>query len=237
MGILNRGNILLTIVCLLFCRCNEHLITEHNTDSFQKSVNAVGQVGYSKIYNKMKDSLEVWVLNKLVSYEALYTYNYDLDSLICFNKKANRLVCCLHIFGNQFNSTSDDLIFFYGEEINSNWYFFKGADIVLIRSSYQKNIHTPLSYQQLHQIALKEVYCGYLNDKGEINEDWFTNHFENIGFGDFNNQSSSLAFLGVKEKFTDKRKFFEAIHLQSVKNNWFGINKDSIKQLPTKNLP
>jgi hypothetical protein len=39
----------------------------------------------------------------------------------------------------------------------------------------------PLSYQQLHEIALKEVYSGYLDAMGNINEDWFKMHFENVG--------------------------------------------------------
>jgi len=73
------------------------------------------------------------------------------------------------------------------------------------------------------------VYGGYLNEKGEINEAWFTSLFEGPGWGDFENQESSLKFLNVTEKFTDKRNFFEAIHLQSVKNNW--ASRDTTKPI------
>ena len=57
--------------------------------------------------------------------------------------------------------------------------------------------------------------------------------FEGPGWGNFENQESADKFLNLNGKrFNNKRKFFEAIHLQSVKNNWNGFDKDSIKKIP-----
>ena len=218
---LNRDKIFVVIILLFFSSCiNTELNEIKEKRFFNKANEIIGKNEYASIFNKMKDSLDVWVLNKLYSYEALYTYDYDLDSLVCFNVKGNRLITCVHVFGNQFKSTSDDICWFYGEKINDNWYFFKGADLVLPRSLYQKDINTPLTYQQLHQIALKEVYNGYLKSNGEINEAWFTSHFENVGW------------CG-KCKTTED---FQKSRLEDVKTLW--LQRDTtqpIKQLPAKN--
>ena len=201
-----------------------------------KSIEVAGANGYNNIYKLLNDTLTIWKQYKIFgSLDSVYSIQYS-DSLLCFNQNADRLITCIlnKYVNKKEKSVADGINFFYGEKIDKKWYFFKGPYIHIPREIIKNHdIQTPLDYQQLHQIALKEVYSGYLS-RGEINEDWFTNHFENSGYGNFNDQESSLKFLHTDRKFTDKRKFFEAIHLQSVRNNWYGINKDSIKQLPAK---
>ncbi|MBA2610816.1 MAG: hypothetical protein H0U95_02515 [Bacteroidetes bacterium] len=220
MDMLGRDKLFLFFIFFIFAKCGETTSNKnYGKDFYQKSILVSEKARYYDVYNKMRDSLDLWVLNKIRRYEAAYTYNYDIDSLICFNTKVDRLISCIHIFGNQFNSTSDDLIWFYGEKINSNWYFFKGADLVLPRSLYQENVKIPLTYQQLHQIALKEVYGGYLKSNGEINEAWFTYHFENVGW------------CGTCKTTED----FQKSRLENVKTLW--LQRDTtqpIKQLPAK---
>ncbi|MBA2610817.1 MAG: hypothetical protein H0U95_02520 [Bacteroidetes bacterium] len=190
----------------------------------------------NKIYQKANDSLTLWTLNKLNSYGfEKGKFEYQLDSLFCINTLNNRIVACLLERVIVKESDNDGLIYFCGEKINDQWYFFKGPSIVIPRSMIEGHpIHSPLSYQQLHQIALKEVYSGYLKSNGEINEDWFTSQFEGPGWGNFNNQAGS-DFLIKGKRFKTKKEFFEFMHLMVVKANWNSVNKDSIKQLPPKN--
>ena len=219
-------------ICLLSCSPTKN---ESINNAYSVSMNSIGKTEYYNIYKKACDSIFFWSTNNLGYYQYLgKSKNYNLDSLVCFSQNNDRLISCI-LMGNLLKeANSDGIDFFYGEKINNKWYFYSGPHIVCPRNMFKYHpINQPLSYAQLHQIALKEVYGGYLKSDGSINEAWFTSHFEDIGWGDFNDQTSSLKYLGLKpnEKFTDKRKFFEAIHLQSVKNNWYQWWKqDSIKK-------
>lgn len=216
---LNRDKIIIISFILLFANCLNDVSGDKKFDLYQKSISIVSKEEYSGIYSKMNDSLKIWVLNRLMSYEAEYTYNYKLDSLLCFNKKGNKVISCIHVFGNQFGSRSDDLIWFYGEKIKDKWYFFQGDDLILSRSAYKKDVENPLTYNELHAIALKNIYAGYLKNNGEINEAWFTSHFENAGW------------CGTCKTTED----FQKSRLENVKTLW--LQRDTsqpIKQLPSK---
>jgi hypothetical protein len=62
-------------------------------------------------------------------------------------------------------------------KIKGNWYFFRGEGMVLPREYYQKDIHRPLSFEKMKQIATFNIYRHYLkkNKQGEweINERFF----------------------------------------------------------------
>ncbi len=185
--------------------------------------------------NHIIDSINLWKINSIEPYEYLEKKKWFIDSILAFNNDTSRFICA-YLYDNNDNTTSlnDGMCFFYGEKISNKWFFFKGAGIIIPRSMIKNQpTNIPLTYQQLHQIALKEIYGGYLNSKGEVNEDWFTSHFEGPGWGDFNNQAASDFILKGK-RFTNKKDFFEFGHLTVVKANWNGVNKDSIKQLPSK---
>ncbi|MGE0568483.1 MAG: hypothetical protein AB7O73_11080 [Bacteroidia bacterium] len=126
-------------------------------------------------YKLLCDSFEKWKINKLHFSEAELIYNYILDSLLCFNQNKNQFISCRHLYDSiNKNVTSDDLQFIYGILIRGNWYFYRGPSIVIPREMVKDQPENkPLSYQQLHHIALNEVYSGYLNADGSINEEWF----------------------------------------------------------------
>lgn len=213
--------IIYILLALLFVRCDN---IEHKTNEYEKSIEIIGKNEYKSIYTDLRDSINLWVINRIRSYDAEVIYPFKIDSLLCFNSNKNRFISCRHLYVDIPNATSDDLRFVYGEKINDKWYFFKGASIVIPRSMVNNHpINKPLSYQQLHQIALKEVYKGYLNNKGEINEEWFTSHFENVGW------------CGTCKTTED----FQKSRLENVKTLW--LQRDTsqpIKQLPSKtNLP
>lgn len=193
----------------------------------EKSLFVVGKQKYYMIYNAASDSIKIWNVNNVGNYSVRYNQNYILDSLLCFNTDSSRFISAIHRYRN-IPSPSDELLIFCGEKINSFWYFFGGgASVTLPRTFYQDNNKTPLSYQQLHQIALKEVYSGYLKSNGEINEAWFTSQFEGPGWVNWNDSQEKIN--------SHTRKDYEQFHLKVIRNNWNGVNKDSIKKLPTKN--
>jgi len=211
--------------CLLFITlfqsCGETVIN-NNTKIIDIARRECEVQNCDSIYNIASDSLKLWILNKLGTYTfEVGKFEYQLDSLLCINNKKNRLITCLLEKVIVKGADSDGLIFFYGEKINNKWYFFKGSSIVISRKMIKNDsLETSLSYKQLHQIALKEVYNGYLKDNGKINEEWFTSHFENVGW---------CSTCKTTEDFQKSR-------LEDVRTLW--LQRDTslpIKQLPTKN--
>ena len=216
---------------VFFISCNNQ-----DNEQYKKAKQNIGEKEYNAVYNKINDTVKIWSLNNLGYYRYLgRSKNYFIDSLVCFNNTNTRLITCI-LQQNLIKETNNDGIdFVYGEKVDGLWYFFSGPFITVPRESFKDHdVQKPLSYQQLHQIALQEVYNGYLKSSGEINEAWFTGQFEGPGWGDFNNQQS-LDFILKGKRFTNKKDFFEFAHLTVVKANWNGVNKDSIKQLPQKN--
>lgn len=218
----------LSILILIISACQNQTIDNFKNHSDIKSEN------YFSLYKNLEDSIDYWIRHKLPNVEAESLYPFSIDSLLCFNLENNKFITCRHIYLNEKNVSSDDLQFIYGEKIDNKWYFFKGASIVIPRVIVKSQpLNKPLSYNQLHQIALSEVYSGYLDDKGQINESWFINHFENNGWGNIKNQTY-LDWCFNGKRYTNKKDFYVACHLCKVKANWAKINKDSIKPLPQK---
>lgn len=182
---------------------------------------------YKIVYKKFCDTLSIWAKFEIFgSKDSIYSINYA-DSLLCFNSDKTRMVTCVlnkYVNKNQ-QSKADGINFFYGEKIEGQWYFFKGPYVHIPREMIENHpVNKPLSYQQLHQIALKEVYSGYLKSDGSINEQWFTGHFEGPGWVNWDDTPEKIA------KY--KRKDYEQFHLRKVKNNWNGYKNDSINVLP-----
>lgn len=161
---LNKGNKAIVIIIFIFFACTERKDESKRENLFfQTSLNSVKNDLYYKNYDALNDSLNNWY-NKLPSAEFMKNGAWQLDSLICFNKSSNRFVTCLMCKCQKYKTcNAEDLHFLYGAKISGKWYFFLGATLYLPRNMYQKDIHTPLTFAKLHEIALKEIYEGYLN--------------------------------------------------------------------------
>lgn len=218
-----ENRILLHVFLLLvLVSCDNEKKQIDRTIEFAKvSKSLIGEKEYSKVYLAINDSINNWALNNLGYYQYFgKSKKYFLDSLLCFNETKNRMIACIEMQQLLKEGVADDIDVLYGEKINNEWFFFTGANIFIPREMIKNHdIHTPLSYQQLHQIALKEVYGGYLKKDGEINEAWFTSHFEGPGWGVFEDQPSQDWLLKGK-RFTNKKDFFEFLHLQKARSNW-----------------
>jgi hypothetical protein len=218
MDMLKKENkIVLILLCFLFLfRCSE--TSQLSNLILKKSIAVIGSNNYYKIYNSALDSLTLWNKNDLDYYWTRYNQVYMLDSLLCFNQKGDRFISSIHRFKNEENP-SDELLFLLGEKINDHWYFFGNGSVTLPRKFYTQSQKHPLSQQQAHKIALKEIYEGYLLPNGEINEAWFANYFEGPGWGDFNHQEyDDWCFNGARYK--TPKEYYQACHLCKVKSNW-----------------
>lgn len=196
-----------------------------------ESVKVVGITAYNNVVSLINDSVNLWKLNKLQNYIEVKTETrYVVDSLLCFNKKGDRLITCL-LGTTLLKPPTGGITFLYGEKINNQWYFFSGANIFIPYEMKESKDNNPFDFSQLHNIALKEIYGGYLKSNGEINDAWFTSLFEGAGWANWDDSPEKI------KNYT--RKDYEQLHLKKVRGNWSRANKDSIKQLPINknNLP
>jgi len=193
----------------------------------------IGDEEYLRVWKLAEDSLKNWIRNGIENLGAHDAQkNFVLDSLFCINSNKDRLLGVVLNFNQYEAAREDGFDFFYGENINGKWYFWRKNYYIIPRSMFENQPNEiPLSYQQLHHAAVKYVFSGYLNKKGEIDEEWFINYFEGPGYGHFNDPETTTRYLGLPKDcvFTDKTTYFKAIHLQGVKNLWQGVKKDSVE--------
>jgi hypothetical protein len=164
--------------------CNqykEYNVKEINTirnNAFQVSKSIIKADEYDFIYKNWIDSINNWIDNQ-IDYIKYYNVEREwlLDSLICINTKGTKLLTAVLKQSMYEESNADFIDYFYGVKIKGEWYFFRGAGLVLPREYYQKDIHTPLSFEKLKQIATDQIYRHYLkkgkSGEWEINERFF----------------------------------------------------------------
>jgi hypothetical protein len=183
---LHQESKLLVILCLIITivSCSRYKkydvkeITDIRNNSVNMSKSLVGGNNYSLIYRNLNDSINNWIENQ-IDYIKYYNEEREwiIDSVMCINSNGNKLVTSVLKRSMYDNSSADFIDYFYGVKIKEVWYFFRGAGLVLSREYYQKDIHTPLSFEKLKQIATSNIYRRYLkkNKQGEweINERFF----------------------------------------------------------------
>jgi hypothetical protein len=204
------------------------------------SEKVIGRDEYRKIYNNANDSIQTWAINGLSFYRNyIKNTNYYLDSIICFNGDGTRMISCILKINEGPDSNSDGLDYFMGEKIKNKWYFFTSSNHIILPREMVKgqDIHKPLNYTQLHYFAIHEVIGSYLKSNGEINENWFTSHFEGPGWGDLSHQEyNDWCFNG--KRYTNLKEYYVAAHLCKVKGNWGSRDTTQpVKQLPAKPNP
>ena len=201
--------ILYTFMLCGHMSCN--IIPDNRALYFEKvSKNTVTISEYNRVYGLINDSISSWRDAKIEFYiEKKGETESIIDSLLCFNSEKNRLITAILTKTLLKDAVMDGITFLFGEKIDGQWCFFSEAHIVLPREYYQKDIHTPLSFEKMHEIALKEVYGGYLIKKlfgsYEINDAWVNAHFEGVSWCDT----------------CKTRADYEKVHLEKVKNNWY----------------
>lgn len=176
MVMLNRviNSIIFASFCLtLAIRCSE---TNHGSDEPQKnkSESILGKQRYQQLRELLKDTFNGWVKNQLQYVSAELKYPHRLDSLLCINNEGDKLITFRHLYVTDSDVSSDDLQAIYGIKINNRWYFLKGENYTIPRSlTRSDNMHYPLSYQELHKIAIDRYYKNYLDNRGNVNPHFF----------------------------------------------------------------
>jgi len=188
-AMLHHGN---KLFALLLCACfifltsckrqigyNEKEIQAMRERSMEISQVFVGESEYWSMYNQLNDSIRNWRNHRLRWYDVDSTLVQSrVDSLLCVNQQANKMITASLSRRVGKNNVMDGIVHYYGVKIDEQWYFFSGATMHIPREFHQKDIHTPLSFEKLKQIATYNIYRGYLkkNNQGEweINEGFFS---------------------------------------------------------------
>jgi len=123
----------------------------------------VGKNECHEIFNFLQNSVRSWTANGLGYFSFLnVSKNYTIDSLMCFNEKKNKMVGAIPMQQLLPDGVQDDIWFLFGVKIDQDWYFLSGSTVVLPREYYQKDIHTPLSWEKLSELSMKHIFSGYL---------------------------------------------------------------------------
>lgn len=163
-----------------------------------------------------------------------YGKSWKLDRTVAINDIKNKVVLAVLYSNNDMHqATMDAISFFYGVKITNKWYYFFGPIIHLPRKYYQKDIHTPLSFEILHQIAMKEVFSGYLKKKNKglwynlthepeygIDDLFFISRFEGLGWGNWKNPEVKDIELNGGPFLTEK-EYYEFKYLRKAYYNWY----------------
>ena len=185
MVMLHRESKVLVIISFLFVivSCNKYKEYDSKETArlrdriLSMSLHHIGQTAYWTLYGLANDSIINWQRHQL----GLWKYygngiNYQLDSIFCVNNSGDKIILSI-LRQNLDENATESIWYFYGVKINNQWYFYGGPTLVLPREFYQEDIHTPLSFEKLQQIATAHIYRGYLKKgkKGqwEINERFF----------------------------------------------------------------
>ena len=205
--------ITLVVSCSRYKKYNAKEIQEIRKRSMDRSFFILGTDAYWDIYNKINDSINVWKANKL-SYYQYYdiSLGYMVDSVLCVNKSGDKFVTSILLQQLLETGEQDDVWYFYGVKVEGIWYFFDGATMVVSRGYYQKNIHQPVSYEVLSQIATWNIYRSYLkkNAQGEweINERFFRD------------LTSGAWCTGCVTQ-----EQWDSVYIQQINRNWSKRNK------------
>ncbi len=207
----------ITLIFLFSC-------SQKSKDDYEKyteiSMNQIGKSDYWRVYQQANDSIQSWVDNNFQSFSYQRVNNWRLDSLVCFNKKRTKCVMSINTRAIAYvESVQDGIDIFYGVKIKGSWYFFLGPAIIISREYYQKETDTPLSFNELHKIAMKEVFHSYLKrnaqGKWEINEDFF----------------SDLTSCAWSEKWkTNTQTEWDSIYLEIIAKQWADHRKEIFKE-------
>ena len=221
------GFIVLSLTVIISCKNILNYSNHLGEEIFKISTSKLGEQRYKQILQMANDSISSWKSNNLGGWrgdpksgEAL------LDTIFCINNGLNKVV--MANLGSVFpaDATLDAIGFFYGVKIKEEWYFFGGPTAYIPRD--EDSLNSPTSFTKLHEIAMQEVFSGYLKRKDlgfwrnvfgkteyEVNEAFFAFHFEGPGW----------------DRNCRNAECYEKLYLAKVRNNWAHRDTTNYKHL------
>jgi hypothetical protein len=154
MDMLVRNSIYL-LITLLFASCVD--VQHRLTKKYDKEKDTVL---VNTLYQTANDSVESWI-NAGLDYMGPLLFNeWEVDSCFVFSNDKSKAIGSLLNQGRN-DGAADHVKLFYCEKRNNKWYFFNGENMIIPRKNYQADTSTPLSMDQLRQIARKHLLKGY----------------------------------------------------------------------------
>jgi len=215
MDMLHRDKLMAILLLFFLFSCSKKKDDTEVYLMFSKNIIG-GNTEYKRVYTSVTDTLINWKKHKLIGTSELCSYsNFHIDSLLCFNNEKNKMVSAI-LESECKQDLSDGIKIFYGAKIKDKWCFFSGAYIVLPREIYQKETYTPLSFEKLHEIAMKEIFSNYLKkkDKGFLENLFGKTEYE-INDDFFSDLTSVAWCIDCKTQ-----EQWNAAYLKVVKENW-----------------
>lgn len=208
----NRDKFFITLIIMWSCQnISEKKERSVSETDYMRVSKSIAKTEYLEVYKQAKDSLTFFANNGLKFYKTCKDNECLVDSLICFNRNNNKMITAI-LHKNTFfkDQTADGVEFYYGVKIKSKWYFFSGPYIPLPRSGYGYSNSEPMPFSKLHEIAMNEIFSGYLkkDSSGEfVIEDSF-----------FSDLTSGAWYIdGVVPK---NEEDWNKMYLKIVKNKW-----------------
>jgi len=174
--LINLG--LIAMIFLSSCTKNEN--NKKTTNIYNFSCNHIDIKEYCSVSTLLNDTISKWTQHNLKCWDGeQLNRSIEIDLLKVFDMPKNRFITAILARNIKYKEVAaDGITFLYGAKIKNVWYFFAGAHIVLPRENYTKDINTPLSFAKLHEIAMREVFGGYLIEKKtKKNMGWWKNTF------------------------------------------------------------
>jgi len=202
--------------------------TELDQNTIQNVVySRIGKNEYWRIWNMAGDSIKNWKQNNLRGWAGDTTKGEGKqDSVFCINSQLNKIIMARLARELTSEGKLDAIVFFYGVKIKEEWYFFGGPTAYIPRD--EDSLNSPTSFTKLHEIAMQEVFSGYLKKKDlgfwrnvfgkteyEVNEAWFASHFEGPGW----------------DRNCRNVECYEKLYLAKVRNNWAHRDTTNYKHL------
>jgi hypothetical protein len=175
-----------------------------------------------EIRNKLLDTLKNWQLNNLTFIENDST-KIKLDNFVCINSKGKRLIGAILSQYNHKKNLCGGINYVYGENLKEKWYFWTGSFIFIpqeMNPNFKKG--RPISFDFLHQQAIKNIFKSYLNSEGEINENWFKYHFNNESPVGFRPQTKNSKLIYPKNKSE-----YDTMRISYCKGMWIHDRYDA----------
>ncbi len=204
----------LCVLCFTSCTNKGEINKKTRLLCYEKSYESIrNKEVYMNIYDESIDSIKEFSKHNLNTFAVLNDGKWQMDSLLCFSKKGDKLISLIIVQGEAYK-LNNSLIYLYGVKVRDRWHFFAGPTVFLFSERYGLPPETPLSFEKMEEIATANIYKRYLkkNKKGEweINDDFFsdlTSAAWSTKWQTNTPEQWDSIYLGiVRKKWTDHRK-------------------------------